>query len=126
MVVEGIRRAQREDGNNQNIGYNVLTDKYEDMVASGIIDPAKVTRSALQNAASIAGDDPDDRGADHRHSGEGETRRSRHARVLNRDPHPSLDVPASVHAGGHVFYVLVCCCGSLFARVIPFFVLGKD
>ena len=35
-------------------GYNVLTDKYEDMVEAGIIDPAKVTRSALQNATSIA------------------------------------------------------------------------
>jgi chaperonin GroEL len=35
-------------------GYNALTGEFTDMVASGIIDPAKVTRSALQNAASIA------------------------------------------------------------------------
>ncbi|EKD32932.1 MAG: hypothetical protein ACD_76C00113G0004 [uncultured bacterium] len=35
-------------------GYNAATDKYEDMLAAGIIDPTKVTRSALQNAASIA------------------------------------------------------------------------
>ncbi len=35
-------------------GYNALTGEYADMVKSGIIDPAKVTRSALQNAASIA------------------------------------------------------------------------
>jgi chaperonin GroEL len=53
VVVEGVRRAQREQ-NNDRYGYNVLDDKYEDMVASGIIDPAKVTRSALQNATSIA------------------------------------------------------------------------
>ena len=38
-----------------NFGYNAATGKYEDLVASGIIDPAKVVRTALQNAASIAG-----------------------------------------------------------------------
>ncbi|MEE9344523.1 MAG: chaperonin GroEL [Methylococcales bacterium] len=38
-----------------NIGYNAATDEYGDMVAMGILDPAKVTRTALQNAASIAG-----------------------------------------------------------------------
>ena len=53
VIAEGVRRAQKEH-NNKNYGYNVLTDKYEDMVESGIIDPAKVTRSALQNATSIA------------------------------------------------------------------------
>ncbi|MEK9158655.1 MAG: TCP-1/cpn60 chaperonin family protein, partial [Patescibacteria group bacterium] len=37
-----------------NMGYNAETDTYEDMVKAGIVDPAKVTRSALQNAASIA------------------------------------------------------------------------
>ena len=37
------------------LGYNALTDEYEDMVKAGVIDPTKVTRSALQNAASIAG-----------------------------------------------------------------------
>ena len=40
---------------NPNIGYNAVTEKFEDLVASGVIDPAKVTRCALQNAASIAG-----------------------------------------------------------------------
>jgi chaperonin GroEL len=40
---------------NPNIGYNVVTETFEDLVAAGVIDPAKVTRSALQNAASIAG-----------------------------------------------------------------------
>jgi chaperonin GroEL len=40
---------------NANFGYNAATDKFEDLVAAGIIDPAKVTRCALQNAASIAG-----------------------------------------------------------------------
>jgi chaperonin GroEL len=53
VIVEGIRRAQKEQ-NNANFGYNVLDDRYEDMFASGITDPAKVTRSALQNATSIA------------------------------------------------------------------------
>ena len=36
-------------------GYNVATNKYEDLVAAGVVDPTKVTRMALQNAASIAG-----------------------------------------------------------------------
>ncbi len=53
VVVEGVRRAQKEQGN-KSIGYNVVTDQYVDMVEAGIIDPAKVTRSALQNATSIA------------------------------------------------------------------------
>ena len=35
-------------------GYNALTDEYGDMIAMGIVDPVKVTRSALQNAASVA------------------------------------------------------------------------
>jgi chaperonin GroEL len=38
-----------------NMGYNALTGNYEDLIVSGIIDPAKVVRSALQDAASIAG-----------------------------------------------------------------------
>src|SRR5438552_7055279 len=38
-----------------NYGYNAQTDEYEDLVAAGVIDPTKVTRTALQNAASIAG-----------------------------------------------------------------------
>jgi chaperonin GroEL len=37
-----------------NMGYNALTDRFEDMVKAGIIDPTKVTRTALQNAASVA------------------------------------------------------------------------
>jgi chaperonin GroEL len=53
VVVEGVRRAQQQHKSDK-YGYNVLTDNYEDMVESGIIDPAKVTRSALQNATSIA------------------------------------------------------------------------
>ncbi len=40
---------------NPNFGYNAATEQFEDLVAAGIIDPAKVTRCALQNAASIAG-----------------------------------------------------------------------
>src|SRR5438105_9174715 len=53
VIVDGIRRAQKEH-QNDHYGYDVLTDTYRDMVAAGIIDPAKVARSALQNAASIA------------------------------------------------------------------------
>ena len=40
---------------NPNFGYNAQTDAYEDLVVAGVIDPTKVTRSALQHAASIAG-----------------------------------------------------------------------
>jgi len=53
VIVEGVRRIQKEHNNN-HYGYNVLTDQYEDMFEGGIADPAKVTRSALQNATSIA------------------------------------------------------------------------
>ena len=42
-------------GSKGNIGYNVATDKFEDLVKAGVVDPTKVTRTALQNAASIAG-----------------------------------------------------------------------
>ncbi len=50
VIVEKVR-ANKE----ANFGYNAATDTFEDLVAAGIIDPAKVTRCALQNAASIAG-----------------------------------------------------------------------
>jgi chaperonin GroEL len=53
VVAEGVRRAQKET-NDPRVGYNVLTDSYVDMFEASIADPAKVTRSALQNAASIA------------------------------------------------------------------------
>ncbi|HWD97592.1 MAG TPA: chaperonin GroEL, partial [Bryobacteraceae bacterium] len=43
------------DNPNSNYGFNASTEQYEDLVQAGVIDPAKVTRSALQNAASIAG-----------------------------------------------------------------------
>jgi chaperonin GroEL len=44
-----------KEGDSENFGFNAATEKYEDLVAAGVIDPAKVTRYALQNAASIAG-----------------------------------------------------------------------
>ncbi|MCL5264629.1 MAG: chaperonin GroEL [Chloroflexi bacterium] len=53
VVIESIRRRQAETGDGQ-IGYDVLSSDYRNMVEAGIIDPAKVTRSALQNAVSIA------------------------------------------------------------------------
>ena len=48
IVVERIKEAE------EGIGYNAAEDKYENMLEAGIVDPAKVARSALQNAASIA------------------------------------------------------------------------
>jgi chaperonin GroEL len=50
IVVDKVRENE-----NPNFGYNAQTDSYEDLVAAGVIDPTKVTRSALQYAASIAG-----------------------------------------------------------------------
>jgi chaperonin GroEL len=50
IVVEKVRTAKEK-----NFGYNAQSDKYEDLVAAGVIDPTKVTRTALQNAASVAG-----------------------------------------------------------------------
>jgi chaperonin GroEL len=49
IVVEKVRASK-----DRNFGYNALTDTYEDLVVAGVIDPAKVVRTALQNAASIA------------------------------------------------------------------------
>jgi len=53
VVVETVRRLQKEN-NNPNYGYDVISNEYVDMYEKGIIDPAKVTRSAVENAASIA------------------------------------------------------------------------
>jgi chaperonin GroEL len=53
VVIENVRRKQ-EEAKNKKFGYDVITDKYLDMVEAGIIDPAKVTKGALENAASIA------------------------------------------------------------------------
>jgi len=50
IVVEKVRESKES-----SFGYNALTDKYENLVTAGVIDPTKVTRTALQNAASIAG-----------------------------------------------------------------------
>ena len=50
VVVERVRAEK-----NENYGFNAQTETYEDLVKAGVIDPAKVTRTALQNAASIAG-----------------------------------------------------------------------
>ena len=49
IVVEKVR-----ENSNPNFGFNASTDTYEDLVLAGVIDPTKVTRTALQNAASIA------------------------------------------------------------------------
>jgi chaperonin GroEL len=50
VIVEKVRESKKD-----SYGFNAATEQFEDLVESGVIDPAKVTRSALQNAASIAG-----------------------------------------------------------------------
>jgi chaperonin GroEL len=50
VIVERVRSEK-----NENVGFNAATEVFEDLVKAGVIDPAKVTRTALQNAASIAG-----------------------------------------------------------------------
>ncbi len=54
VVAEEVRRSRRTTDSG-NFGYDVVSEKYVDMVEAGVIDPAKVTRSALENAVSIAG-----------------------------------------------------------------------
>jgi chaperonin GroEL len=54
VVVEQVRRRNQEAGS-KSIGFNVLTEEYGDMVKEHVVDPAKVTRSAVENATSIAG-----------------------------------------------------------------------
>ncbi len=53
VIIENVRKAQLERGDDQ-VGFNVLTGEYVNMVQAGIIDPAKVARGALENSASIA------------------------------------------------------------------------
>ncbi|HEY76956.1 MAG TPA: chaperonin GroEL [Thermoflexia bacterium] len=53
VIVDTVRRMQK-DKKNPRIGFNVLTGEFVDMVEAGIIDPAKVTKGAVENAASIA------------------------------------------------------------------------
>ena len=48
MIINKVRESET------GMGYDVLTEEYVDMVKAGIVDPAKVTRSALQNATSVA------------------------------------------------------------------------
>jgi chaperonin GroEL len=53
--VEGALIVEQVKNGKGGEGYNVATGKFEDLIASGVVDPTKVTRSALQNAASISG-----------------------------------------------------------------------
>lgn len=53
VILENVRRYQ-EEKKDKYIGYDVLSEKYVNMIDAGVIDPAKVTRGALENAASIA------------------------------------------------------------------------
>ncbi len=49
IIVEKVKELKND------FGFNALTEKYDDLVKSGVLDPTKVVRTALQNAASIAG-----------------------------------------------------------------------
>ena len=53
VIIENVRRLAKEQ-DNKNLGYNVITEEYVDMLQAGVIDPLKVVRGALENAASIA------------------------------------------------------------------------
>ena len=53
VIIQNVRRAQA-DGDNHRVGFNVMTGDYGDMIEAGIPDPAKVTRGAIENSASIA------------------------------------------------------------------------
>ena len=53
VIIDSVRRKAAEE-KNKNIGYNVLTGEYTDMIEAGVIDPVKVVRGALENASSIA------------------------------------------------------------------------
>ncbi|MGF1505067.1 MAG: chaperonin GroEL [Chloroflexi bacterium] len=53
VIIENVRRLQQEE-DNPRLGYNVITGDYTDMIDAGVLDPVKVTRGALENAASIA------------------------------------------------------------------------
>jgi chaperonin GroEL len=53
VIIENVRRLQKSRKNHR-VGYNVMTGEYVDMVEAGVPDPAKVTRGAVENAASIA------------------------------------------------------------------------
>jgi chaperonin GroEL len=53
VIIQNVRTEQERTGD-KNVGFNVLTEEYTNMIKAGIIDPAKVTRGALENAASIA------------------------------------------------------------------------
>ena len=95
--------SSRPSGRPATIGLNALTGEFEDLLKAGVIDPAKVTRSALQNAASIAGAAADHRGAGGRQAREAKPaaaaaaaaagmgrhgRHGRHGRLLGRSARP--------------------------------------
>ena len=66
VVVEKVREGKGA------FGFNAATEQYEDLLKAGVIDPAKVVRMALEHAASVSGDDADDRGGHRRQAQEGE------------------------------------------------------
>ena len=53
VIIQNVRRAQQDDSNHR-VGFNVMNGEYGDMIDAGIPDPAKVTRGAIENSASIA------------------------------------------------------------------------
>ena len=54
VIIDTVRRMHKDKGDS-SYGYNVLTGEFGSMLEQGVIDPVKVTRSAVQNAVSIAG-----------------------------------------------------------------------
>ena len=101
IVVEKVRSSRRTT----TFGYNALTDTYENLVQAGVIDPTKVTRTALQNAASIAGLLLTTEAIDRREEGEdkpaaGGAGRRRHGRdVLGPSSHGNDEAGASTGPG---------------------------
>ena len=68
------------EGNDPHLGFNAATDTYEDLVTAGVIDPTKVVRTALQDAASVARTADHDGSRDRRKAGRQGRHRRRHAR----------------------------------------------
>ena len=54
VIVENVKNYKKQNPEQTNYGYDALHDEYVNMVEAGIIDPTKVTRSALENASSVA------------------------------------------------------------------------
>ena len=97
------------DSTESNFGYNAGTNKYEDLVAAGVIDPTKVTRTALQNAASIAGLMLTTEAMISRDSGEEGSRPLACGRRRRRDGRHVLSLPCQATRKGPSYASALCC-----------------